>query len=200
MDQLNIFRRVAHAWIVPSAVQIPAAACADNLSIDPAISAGHTVYHQAGRQQYSGERRADQSNHGRFVWQPRGTHREPAMWHTVRTQHSEQSRSQLNDGALCFNELTQDWSVQPWQINEVVVRRSLMLTECFHVHNDKQLQSYQCLCSSYSHIWVRVPYGGAEENVILCVVDHTPKTVDLKHFNQMMALDKKGTWIHQSLP
>lgn len=48
MDQLNLFSRVAHVWIVPSVVQIPAAAYAE--SIDPAISAGHGVYHRAERQ------------------------------------------------------------------------------------------------------------------------------------------------------
>lgn len=54
MDQLNLFKRVAHVWIVPNVVQSPAAAYADNLLIDPAIFAGHGVYHQAGSQ-HSGE-------------------------------------------------------------------------------------------------------------------------------------------------
>lgn len=53
MDQLNFFRRVAHVWIVPS-IKIPPAAYADNLSIDPAISAAHRVYHWA-KGQDSGE-------------------------------------------------------------------------------------------------------------------------------------------------
>ncbi len=47
MDQLNLIRRLAHVWIVPSVVQIPAAAYADNLSTDRAISAVHEVYHRA---------------------------------------------------------------------------------------------------------------------------------------------------------
>lgn len=62
MDQLNLFRRVAHVWIVPYVVQIPAAAYSDNLSIDPAISAGHGVF-TTGQSASPLERRADQSNH-----------------------------------------------------------------------------------------------------------------------------------------
>lgn len=63
MDQFNLFRSVAHVWIEPNVVQIPAAAYADNLSIDSAISAGHGVYHRAERQPSGEERRADQSKH-----------------------------------------------------------------------------------------------------------------------------------------
>ncbi len=50
MDQLNIFRGVAHFCNVPNIVQIPAAAYADNLSTDPVVSAGHGVYLRAERQ------------------------------------------------------------------------------------------------------------------------------------------------------